>query len=94
MDTFFCGPAFLLRNRRGATSIRWKRRPLTFIAIAGLFAIAAGAQTPEKPPIDQLIPWLLRENHQLRAIPFSQVIFDTTGKRVLAIGAIVPTSAR
>jgi hypothetical protein len=39
----------------------------------------------EKAPVDQLIPWLLNENHQLRGIPFSEVIFDTTGKRVLPI---------
>jgi hypothetical protein len=65
--------------------MRWMRRPLTFIAAAGFFAILAVAQTPEKAPVDQLIPWLLREDHELRAIPFSQVIFDTTGKRVLAI---------
>ena len=61
------------------------RRPLTFIAGVGFFATLALAQAPEKPEIDQLIPWLLREDHELRAIPFSQVIFDTTGKRVLAI---------
>jgi hypothetical protein len=35
-------------------------------------------------PVDQLIPWLLDENRQLRAIAFSEVIFDTAGKRVLA----------
>ena len=35
-------------------------------------------------PVDQLIPWLLNEDRQLRGIAFSQVIFDTTGKRVLA----------
>lgn len=65
--------------------MRWMRPPLTFIAFAGFFATLAVAQPPEKAPIDQLIPWLLREDHELRAIPFSQVIFDTTGKRVLAI---------
>jgi hypothetical protein len=65
--------------------MRWMRRPLTFIIIAGLFTTGAAAQTPEKAPIDQLIPWLLREDHELRAIPFSQVIFNTTGKRVLTI---------
>jgi hypothetical protein len=31
-----------------------------------------------------LIPWLLQEDAQLRGIPFSEVIFDATGKRVLA----------
>jgi hypothetical protein len=35
-------------------------------------------------PVDQLIPWLLNEDRQLRGIPFSEVIFDATGKRVLA----------
>jgi hypothetical protein len=31
-----------------------------------------------------LIPWLFDEDRQLRGIPFSEVIFDATGKRVLA----------
>jgi hypothetical protein len=35
-------------------------------------------------PVNQLIPWLLDEDRQLRGIPFSEVIFDATGKRVLA----------
>jgi hypothetical protein len=35
-------------------------------------------------PVDQLIPWLLNEDRQLRGIAFSEVIFDATGKRVLA----------
>ena len=39
--------------------------------------------TSEKTPVDALIPWLLQEDTQLRAIPFAEVIFDTTGKRVL-----------
>ena len=38
-----------------------------------------------KEPVDQLIPWLLDEDRQLRGIAFSEVIFDATGKRVLAI---------
>jgi hypothetical protein len=44
----------------------------------------AASQTNEKTPVDALIPWLLQENAQLRGIPFSEVIFDATGKRVLA----------
>jgi hypothetical protein len=39
----------------------------------------------ENAPVDQLIPWLLDENQQLRGVPFSEVIFDATGKRVLPI---------
>ena len=37
--------------------------------------------------MDQLIPWLLDEDRQLRGVPFSEVIFDTTGKRVLPFDA-------
>lgn len=48
-----------------------------------LFALVIFAQSPA--PVDQLIPWLLDEDRQLRGIPFSEVIHDTTGKRVLAI---------
>ncbi|HKP93809.1 MAG TPA: hypothetical protein VJS88_07915 [Chthoniobacterales bacterium] len=36
-------------------------------------------------PVDQLIPWLLQEKEELRAIGFPQVIFAATGKRVLAL---------
>jgi hypothetical protein len=49
------------------------------------FATVLPAQPPEKDPVDQLIPWLLRENGELRKIPFSKVIVDATGKRVVAI---------
>ncbi len=47
---------------------------------------AAIAQTPppRAAPVDALIPWLLQENSKLRGIPFSEVIFDATGKKVLA----------
>jgi hypothetical protein len=39
--------------------------------------------TPKKPAVDQLIPWLLDEDRQLRGIPWSEIVFDTTGKKVL-----------
>src|SRR5438094_8289083 len=38
-----------------------------------------------KAPVDQLIPWLLDEQKELRGIAFSEVILDTTGKHVLPI---------
>jgi len=38
-----------------------------------------------KSPVDQLIPWLLDENKQLRGIPFGEVVFDTTGQHVLPV---------
>ena len=46
---------------------------------------SSAASPTRKSPVDQLIPWLLNENQQLRGLPFSEVIFDTTGKRVLAV---------
>ncbi len=59
-------------------------RALLFLAV--LFASVAFAQekTSSQNPVDQLIPWLLDENRQLRGMAFSEVIFDVTGKRVLA----------
>lgn len=35
--------------------------------------------------MDQLIPSLLDEDQQLRGVPFGEVIFDTTGKKVLPL---------
>jgi hypothetical protein len=63
----------------------WMRCSLAFSAAVVAFATVLPAQSLEKDPVDQLIPWLLRENGELREIPFSKVIFDATGKRVLAI---------
>jgi hypothetical protein len=39
------------------------------------------------PAVDRLIPWLLDEDQQLRGIPFSEVIFAATGKKVLPLDA-------
>ena len=60
--------------------------------------IAAMAQSPaalpesptpatEKTAVDQLIPWLLDENQRLRGVPFSELIFDTTGRKVFSFEA-------
>ncbi len=54
----------------------------------------AGAPTNSKAPVDDLIPWLLHEDGELRGIPFSAVIFDTTGKRVLAFNPAEKTDGR
>src|SRR6266571_5745427 len=65
--------------------------------------IAAPEKTTESPavqssspiaPVDQLIPWLLDEDRQLRGIPFAEVILDTTGKHVLAVDAKNETDQR
>jgi hypothetical protein len=37
--------------------------------------------------VDQLIPWLLDEDQQLRGVRFSEVIFDVTGRKVLPFEA-------
>ena len=64
---------------------------MRFIAWFGAIGLgtAALAQTSPSPkgPVDQLIPWLLNEDQQLRGVPFSEVIFDTTGRKVLPFGA-------
>src|SRR4026207_580413 len=53
-----------------------------------------GALKSEKAAVDALIPWLLQEDAQLRGIPFSEVIFDSTGKHVLACNPKDETNAR
>ena len=52
-------------------------------------ASAGFAQTspPRRAPVDQLIPWLLDEDQQLRGVPFSELILDTTGRKVLPFEA-------
>ncbi|HJY52438.1 MAG TPA: hypothetical protein VKD89_00300 [Candidatus Udaeobacter sp.] len=65
---------------------------MTFVAGAALTQSSAAlleSPTPAsaKPAVDQLIPWLLDENQQLRGIAFGEVIFDTTGKKVLPFDA-------
>src|SRR6478609_2688206 len=55
---------------------------------------ATVSSSTEKAAVDALIPWLLQEDAQLRGIPFSEVIFDVTGKRVLACNPKDETNAR
>ena len=82
-------PLFVKEERRLSVKLTMK----TLVAILIVSGQIAFAQSPDssaasptrKSPVDQLIPWLLDENQQLRGLPFSEVIFDTTGKRVLAV---------
>jgi len=63
--------------------------------VADVDAQTAGApSSTEKAAVDALIPWLLQEDAQLRGIPFSEVIFDSTGKHVLAFDPKDETNAR
>jgi hypothetical protein len=72
------------------------RTPIGFLAIVACSATAPVAllclageapalQRSAAAPVDQLISWLLDEDRQLRGIPFAEVIFDATGKRVLPV---------
>ncbi|HEY2045620.1 MAG TPA: hypothetical protein VGG93_03460 [Candidatus Udaeobacter sp.] len=64
---------------------------MRFILWFAAIWIASGAFGQRSPaaraPVDQLIPWLLDEDQQLRGVPFSEVIFDTTGRKVLPFEA-------
>ena len=64
--------------------------PLLFLCAIGFTATTLGFAHETPPPasaqksaVDQLIPWLLDEDRQLRGIPWSEIVFDTTGKKVL-----------
>jgi hypothetical protein len=56
---------------------------ITVSSSVPLLSSPTPVKTSEQAPVDQLIPWLLDEDKQLRGIPFSEVILDTTGKKVL-----------
>lgn len=58
-------------------------RALSLLLCGFVLAATATAQEKNKQPVDTLIPWLLEESSQLRAIPFREVILDATGKKVL-----------
>jgi hypothetical protein len=63
-------------------------RFILWVAATALASVAFAQPSPSpKKPVDQLIPWLLDENQRLRSIPFSEVISDTTAKKVLPFDA-------
>src|SRR3989440_9883526 len=68
---------------------------VSVIALSNVNAQTATVpSSTEKAAVDALIPWLLQEDAQLRGIPFSVVIFDSTGKHVLACNPKDETNAR
>ena len=79
--------------RLGMTSTRQRTFCLTTLLVLSLLipnlswsqSTATSAAPVPKSPVDTLIPWLLQEGNELRGIPFSEVIFAATGKRVLPI---------
>ncbi len=77
------------------------RRLQLFVAINLLVAAVIAEEPPAPsvaarpaPPVDALIPWLLQESAQLHGIPFAEVIFDATGKKVLPIDSQNETDQR
>lgn len=56
----------------------------------------ASAADPQasRPPVASLIPWLLQEGQELTGIPFGEVIFHTTGKKVIAAEPQNPADQR
>jgi len=69
---------------------------LKFLASIAMIVLASAAmaQRAPKAAVDQLIPWLLDEDQQLRSVPFSEVILDTTGKKVLRFDSNNPVHQR
>src|SRR6184192_2656791 len=68
---------------------------VSVIALSNVNAQTATVpSSAEKAAVNALIPWLLQEDAQLRGIPFGEVIFDSTGKRVLAFDPKDETNAR
>jgi hypothetical protein len=70
----------------------WHGRGFSFFAL-WRFALAQNSAASSAPslqsekassPVDQLIPWLLDEDRQLRGLAFSDVILAATGKHVLS----------
>ena len=58
-----------------------------FTAIGLASSCLSQTSPAPKGPVDQLIPWLLNEDQQLRGISFSELIFDATGRKVLPFAA-------
>lgn len=56
-----------------------------FLVSTNLSGSPTPATAAADAPVDQLITWILDEDRQLREIPFAEVIFDATGKRVLPV---------
>ena len=70
-------------------------RFIYWVATTALASAALAQRSPApKEPVDQLIPWLLDEDQQLRGVPLSEVILDTTGKKVLPFDANNPVDQR
>lgn len=77
------------RRNLNRTMLRLRTLSAAFLALLGGFQIA-----PPKAAVDALIPWLLQEDQDLRALPFSEVILSATGKHVRALDSHDETDRR
>lgn len=88
MASHCLGRRFALSEaRKGILNLRmrWLAALLLFAALVKVAGQPESTRpAPTSASIDQLIPWLLNEDRQLRGVAFSEVIFDATGKKVLA----------
>jgi hypothetical protein len=86
---------FRVRHLACIVASSWVGMTALLLALSDVNAqTGAAPSTAEKTPVNALIPWLLQEDAQLRGIPFSEVIFDVTGKRVLAFNPKNETDLR
>ena len=71
---------------------------MKFFASIAMIVLANAAMAllspAPKAAVDRLIPWLLDEDQQLRGVPFSKVILDTTGKKVFRFEESNPIDQR
>lgn len=70
--------------------IRWVALPFAaIVAVPQSLPALPELPTPAagKTAVNQLIPRLLDEEQQLRGVPFSELILDTTGRKVLPFAA-------
>src|ERR1700748_159111 len=82
-----CQPFGLAEISASILNAERMRFILWFAALGLASACLAQTSPAPKAPVDQLIPWLLNEDQQLRGVPFSELIFDTTGRKVLSFEA-------
>jgi hypothetical protein len=83
-------PFALVCGARGIFNPAMLRLLFTLLALQFCIAKNSAQQTSNvtaspKSPVETLIPWLLQQDRELRGIPFSAVIFDATGKKVIAV---------
>ncbi|MDQ6940342.1 MAG: hypothetical protein M3119_09325, partial [Verrucomicrobiota bacterium] len=63
------------------------KRVRALSAASQILLLGALPAPPPKTIVETLIPWLLQEDQELRALPLDEVIFAATGKHVRAIDA-------